>query len=154
MVILLLLQSMVSCIINLIIQVNIHSPIVKLILSLICGLLIGLERETFNKPAGLRTYALVCLGSTIFTILAINEKVEYIRIASQVVTGIGFLGAGVIWKIRNKVQGLTTAAGLWVTASIGMAIGFGKYIIVISGVVLVLISLYIIGNWSQKILKK
>ena len=133
---------------------NIPEEVIKLLLSILCGILVGVERETYKKPAGLRTYALVCLGSTIFSILSLSNVVSPHRIASGIVTGIGFLGAGTIWKTKNTIKGLTTAAGLWTTASIGMAIGLGYYEMAIIAVVLVLFLLILLGRvqkWIRKI---
>jgi putative Mg2+ transporter-C (MgtC) family protein len=102
----------------------------QLVLATVLGGLIGLERERDNHPAGLRTYALVSLGSAAFTILSrfgFNDG-DPSRIASQIVVGIGFLGAGIILHKANNVIGLTTAAGVWVAAAVGMAVGVGNYL--------------------------
>lgn len=90
-----------------------------------------MERQYHDKPAGYATNCLICLGAMLFTVLS-----EYMgeaggdpgRIAAQVVTGVGFIGAGSIWRAGNKISGLTTAAGVWVVAAIGMAIGYGQYL--------------------------
>ncbi|MFC1558155.1 MgtC/SapB family protein [candidate division KSB1 bacterium] len=109
--------------------------ITKIALSLLFGGLIGLERELKHKPAGLRTTILICLGSTVYMIVGINTAKIFggisdpARIAAQVVTGIGFLGAGAIIQSRGSVLGLTTAASIWVVASIGIAVGNGFYMI-------------------------
>lgn len=93
--------------------------------TLLCGI-IGAEREFKNKQAGLKTMIMIGLGSALFTILSIKIGVEsYDRIAANIVTGIGFLGAGVIFKEENKVSGLTTACIIWIVAAIGMAVGAG-----------------------------
>lgn len=108
----------------------------------IIGAVIGLEREFRNKPAGLRTMILISVGSCLFTILSKNASTASPdRIASNVLTGIGFIGAGVIFKEGITVNGLTTAALIWVTAALGMAIGYHNYpiaIVVSSMVVIVL----------------
>lgn len=107
---------------------SLESIILKIGLSFLLGAIIGIDREYMNKAAGLRTLILICLGSclfTIFSILITNGTPD--RIASNIVTGIGFLGAGVIFKEDNRVKGLTTAASIWVTASIGVGIGGGYY---------------------------
>lgn len=113
-----------------------------LFLSVIVGGAIGAEREYRSKSAGFRTLILICLGSYLFTILSIHltEGTED-RIASNIVTGIGFLGAGVIFLTDNKVNGLTTAASIWITAALGMGIGGGYYILVLITTAIVLISL-------------
>ena len=106
-------------------------PWLNLVLSLaavLCGLLVGGERQRREKPAGLRTLSLVCLGSAVFTMLSYaftSTTGDSGRVAAQIVTGIGFLGAGVILHGRRIVSGLTTAAIIWVTAAIGMAVGAG-----------------------------
>jgi len=104
---------------------------IKLLLAAGLGALIGLERELSGKDPSLRTFTLICLGSCIFSIISIDSAygrtmADPGRIAAQVVTGIGFLGAGAIFRSTKRVAGLTTAALMWVTASIGMAVGFGK----------------------------
>ena len=104
----------------------------RLILSVIAGGLIGLEREVVHKPAGIRTHMLVCLGSALFVLVAIETLPnEAARIIAGIATGIGFLGAGLILKDGFNVRNLTTAASLWVAAGIGMAIGYGFFVIAI-----------------------
>lgn len=138
---------------------------IQMVLAVILGGLIGLEREYSGKTAGFRTYALVCLGSTIFTSMSFYVyelyKLEGVylgdlsRIASQVVVGIGFIGAGLIIHRRDdKVTGLTTAAGLWVTSSIGMALGFKLLFPAIFGTILVLIILWLFRIIEYKLIKK
>lgn len=106
---------------------------IKIFFSIFLGGLVGLEREIKHKPAGLRTNILICLGSTIIMIVSLNLSkiygsiVDPSRIAAQVVTGIGFIGAGAIIRSRGSVHGLTTAATIWVIAGIGLAIGNGYY---------------------------
>jgi len=102
------------------------------IISAILGAIIGYERESKGKRAGLRTFSLICVGSCVFTLLSIHgfADSEKSRIAAQVITGIGFLGAAVIWKERGKVvHSVTTAADIWVSAAIGMAVGANQYFI-------------------------
>jgi putative Mg2+ transporter-C (MgtC) family protein len=103
--------------------------LLRIVLAALVGVVIGWEREKVNRPAGLRTYALVCVGSALFTILSIDAfgAADPSRIAAQIITGIGFLGAGTIFKYKNKVLGLTTAAGLWAIAGVGMGFGAGYY---------------------------
>lgn len=114
-----------------------------LIATLLCGL-IGIEREFRSKQAGLKTMIMIGLGSTLFTILSIKIGLSsQDRIASNIVTGIGFLGAGVIFKEDNQVKGLTTACVIWIVAAIGMAIGSGYYIQATGVTVVVLLALLI-----------
>ena len=102
--------------------------IIKLVVSAILGGLVGFEREVQRKPAGMRTHSLVCIGSTLFTIISVNLiGAEPSRIAAGIVTGIGFIGGGMIFKSEDRVRGLTTAAELWVLAAIGVAVGIGFY---------------------------
>jgi len=112
--------------------------IMRLLLSFVLTSIIGLEREISLKPAGLRTHVLVGLGSTLFTILSFHAfpGSDPARMASSIVVGIGFIGAGTIIKTKEKIIGLTTASTLWITSSIGVAIGAGFYLI--GGVVSVL----------------
>ena len=115
----------------------------RLLLVFIVGGIIGAEREFRSKSAGFRTIILICLGSFLFTTFSIyitgstND-----RIASNIVTGIGFLGAGVIFMSDNRVNGLTTAATIWATAALGMGIGGGYYQLVLIATVFVFLSLY------------
>lgn len=106
----------------------------KIIVALICGTIIGLERELFNKTAGMKTLMLVCLGSTLFAALSIylgtgpdGTHVDKTRIMAQIVTGIGFLGAGVILQQKGGVIGMTSAANIWFTGAVGCIIGIGEY---------------------------
>lgn len=124
----------------------IYEIIFKLALAGILGGLIGLERESLSRPAGLRTYTLVCVGSALAMIVSIDIYLQYYqtvnadpgRIAAQVISGIGFLGAGTIMREGASVQGLTTAAGLWVVACIGLAVGAGLYVPAIATTILIL----------------
>ncbi len=106
---------------------------IKLLLSVLLGGLIGYERESEAKPAGIRTMILVCLGSCLFTVASVNINTvgegtfDPGRIASGIVTGIGFLGAGVILRSSGHVLGLTTAASIWLVAAVGVATGLGLY---------------------------
>ena len=115
------------------------------------GAVIGLERELRSKEAGIRTHFLVAMGSALFMIISAYGfegvqagRFDVARIAAQVVTGIGFLGAGVIIFQKNSVHGLTTAAGLWVTAAIGLACGGGMYVLAAVGTLLVLVGLEVL----------
>lgn len=105
--------------------------VIKILSALGAGLVLGMEREWKDKSAGFKTIAIICLGSTLFTILSYKlgagNTEDATRIASYVVSGIGFLGAGVIFKEGGNVNGLTTASIIWISAAIGMSIGFGQY---------------------------
>jgi putative Mg2+ transporter-C (MgtC) family protein len=108
--------------------------VLRLLLAAALGAVIGYQRERANKPAGLRTHILISLGSALFTVVSIfgfGDGVDVSRVAAGVVTGIGFIGAGVIFRgMRgDHVMGLTTAASVWVTAAIGLAAGVGMYLI-------------------------
>lgn len=113
--------------------------ILQLFLAVLAGALIGAEREYRSKSAGLRTITLICFGSAVFTILSLKlgSPINRDRFAANIITGIGFLGAGVIFKEENRVVGLTTAAIIWVSAAIGVSIGSGYYVIAITGVIIV-----------------
>lgn len=95
------------------------------------GALIGWEREQHGREAGIRTYAAVSLGACVFGLISahVSKSADPTRIAAQVVTGVGFLGAGVILREQGQIRGLTTAATVWATASVGLAIAFGMYIL-------------------------
>ena len=99
----------------------------SVLLSILCGAVVGFEREYKNKSAGFRTVILICFGSTVFTVLSRMGNVSDDRIAANIVTGIGFLGAGVIYQGKFSVQGLTTAAVIWSIAGVGMVVGFEEY---------------------------
>lgn len=108
--------------------------IFAMVLAIAFGGILGLQRQKQGKAAGMRTYALVTLGATLFTLLSrygfgFGDEVDPSRVAAQIVVGIGFLGAGLILHQKNRVIGLTTAAGLWATAALGMVIGVGWYAI-------------------------
>lgn len=111
----------------------------------IIGAIIGIEREFRSKPAGFRTMIIICVGSCLYTILSKeSSSVSPDRIASNVVTGIGFIGAGVIFKEGITVNGLTTAALIWVTAALGMAIGYHNYSLAIVVSAIVVITLFVL----------
>ncbi len=115
----------------------------RLLLSALLGGAVGLHRELHGKPAGLRTHILVCVGSTLFTLvsLALPVEADVGRIAANIVVGIGFLGAGSIFRSRTHVSGLTTAADLWVVAAIGLAVGVNYVHAAVVSTVLVLVVL-------------
>ncbi|MDR6406604.1 MULTISPECIES: MgtC/SapB family protein [Chryseobacterium] len=121
---------------------SIQNELLLIFISVVLGILIGAEREYRNKSAGLRTFILICFGSCLFTILSIKIGVDDPdRIAANIITGIGFLGAGVIFKGDNKIDGITTATTIWATASIGMAVGSGYVYLALLGTILVLLVL-------------
>lgn len=119
--------------------------ILHIVVSIICGGMIGFEREYRNKTAGFRTIILICLGSTIFTMVSVNAGLGTDdRIAANIITGIGFIGAGVIFKDNVSISGLTTAAVIWIAAAIGMVVGIGYYqlALLFSVVVLFILSVF------------
>lgn len=132
--------------------------VLRLVVSLILGSLIGMERETHGRPAGLRTHVLVCMGSTMFTICSYviaGPHNDPGRIAAQIVTGIGFLGAGTIIHQGSVVRGLTTAASIWAVAAIGLAVGIGTPTMMglaAVAAVLVFSTLYLMGRLDHYLL--
>lgn len=128
-------------------DINGAELIIRLVLSAVLGAIIGFEREAKNKPAGIRTHSLVGLGACIFALTSISfgildARVEPSRIAAGIVTGIGFLGAGAIFRSENRVSGLTTAADLWVVAAIGLAVALGEYLMAIAATAIAFFILY------------
>ena len=118
--------------------------LVKMILATSMGAIIGFERKSRNKESGIRTHAIVCLASALMIIVSKYgffdvDEYDAARVAAQVVSGIGFLGAGLIFIKNNAVNGLTTAAGIWATAGIGLAMGAGLYGVAIFGTLLIVI---------------
>lgn len=134
----------------------------QLILAVFLGATLGIERQLAGKVAGVRTYALVSLGACLFSMMSKYAFPEFVgvpgfdpsRIASQVVVGIGFLGAGLIIFHQNRVHGLTTAAGLWVAAAIGMATAFRLYEIAVFSTVLTLVVFVILWYFEKKFINK
>ena len=126
--------------------------ITKLVVALIIGAIIGAEREYKSKAAGFRTVILITVGSTLFTMIS-NLISNDGRIASNIVTGIGFLGAGAIFREGANVKGLTTATTIWISAAIGMAIGIGKYEFAFAALVIVMIVL-LSFTWIQRMIEK
>lgn len=116
----------------------------RIVIASVLGLVIGIERKNRNKSAGIRTHAIVALGAALMMVVskygfADVEKADASRVAAQVVSGIGFLGAGVIFVRNNLVNGLTTAAGMWATAGVGMAMGAGMYVVGLLSALLMII---------------
>src|SRR5215467_9033896 len=132
----------------------IPAAILRLIVAAILGGIIGLERELRHKAAGLRTNMFICFGSAMFTILsdvlAQEHTGDHTRIAAQIIPGIGFIGAGSILHARGSVVGLTTAATLFVVASVGMAAGGGLYITAIFATIVILLALAVLGKVERK----
>ena len=121
--------------------------VLRLVIAAFIGLLVGFQREHAEKPAGLRTLLLVCVGSCLFTIASLygfGDKADAARVAAGIVAGIGFLGAGTIIRMEGGVVGITTAATIWAVAAIGLAIGAGLYLVgaVTAGIVLVALQLH------------
>lgn len=128
----------------------VSSSMMRLVLAAVLGGIIGLERELRHRPAGLRTNMFICFGSALFTILSDALAVEHLgdhtRIAAQIIPGIGFIGAGSILHSRGLTTGLTTAATLFVVASVGMAAGGGLYLTAIFSTGVVIIALFSLGH--------
>ena len=132
---------------------------IRLIIAAVLGGIIGLEREKLNRPAGVRTHMIVCLGSCLIMLLGeymheIDNTIDITRLGAQVVSGIGFLGAGAILKDGFSVRGLTTAATLWVVACVGLAVGGGFYSAGILTTIIVYSSLHFLGFTTKKGLRK
>jgi len=124
----------------------------RLALSAVLGGIIGLERELKHRPAGLRTNMFICIGAALFTLLSralAAEPSDYTRIAAQIIPGIGFIGAGSILHTRGLTTGLTTAATLFVVASVGMATGGGLYLTAVFATGMVLLVLFALGHLEQ-----
>lgn len=136
-------------------EVTTTSAVFKLIVSMILGGAIGLERKQKGQSAGIRTFALICMGATLAMLISIYVPQAYLglkngdpgRIAAQVISGIGFLGAGAIIQMKGSVRGLTTAAGIWMVATIGMTVGLGLYILAIAATLLILVILH----WFERV---
>ena len=134
---------------------------VRLLIAAALGAAVGAEREIHGHPAGIRTHMLVALGSALFTVMSIHgfgleggpnsAPVDPSRIAAQIVSGIGFLGAGAILKDGVVIRGLTTAASLWATSAVGLAAGAGEHILAIVGAVIILTSLWSINALAERL---
>ncbi|RKD34473.1 MgtC/SapB family protein [Thermohalobacter berrensis] len=140
-------------------MLSVEQIIFRLLLSIILSGLIGLERESIKRPAGFRTHILVCVGSTLAMLVGIHlvntfkyeSDLDVARLGAQVISGIGFLGAGTIIKEGTTVKGLTTAAGLWAVACIGLAVGAGFYVGAIFTTFFVIITLYLFSKVDKRI---
>lgn len=132
---------------------------IKLVLSFLLGSIVGFERRRRGQSAGVRTFALIAMGSALAMILSIYVA-DYCghgdptRIAAQVVSGIGFLGAGAIIQMKGSVRGLTTAAGIWMVANIGMAVGCGLYLIACVATLLILFILVLLERIEHRVSKR
>lgn len=132
--------------------------IVKLCLSLLLGAVVGFERKRKGQPAGLRTFSLIAMGATLAMLVSIYVCQEYVglkngdpgRIAAQVISGVGFLGAGAIIQAKGSVRGLTTAAGIWMASIIGLAVGVGLYLLSVVATLLILFILVQIENIEHR----
>ena len=141
--------------------------VLRLVLATVLGGMVGIERGKGDRPAGLRTHVLVCVGSTLFMLVSIfgfgdttpvhttvddlGVRRDSARIAAQVVSGIGFLGAGTIIHEGLSVKGLTTAATMWMVSAIGLAVGSGMYIVSIASTILTLVVLTVLHSWEKQI---
>lgn len=132
--------------------------VLRLLLAAVLGAVIGIEREIHDHPAGMRTHLLVGMGSGLFTVLSIvgfptsdGSATDPSRVAAQIVTGIGFLGAGAILKYGPTIRGLTTAASLWAAAGIGMAAGASRPILAVAATIIVLVSLWPLRLVSERL---
>jgi putative Mg2+ transporter-C (MgtC) family protein len=125
--------------------------IISMMMSILCGGIIGFEREYKNKSAGFRTIILITLGSTIFTIVSGHGAGADDRISANIITGIGFIGAGVIFKDQISIRGLTTAAVIWTSAAIGMTTGIGYHALAFLFTVITLIILLMVSKIEKLI---
>ncbi len=151
---------------------SIREIIIRLIFSVFVGGIIGYERERKHRAAGLRTHILVCVGATIISLLQIDIgnkaiaiieankdlseiiKIDYGRLGAQVITGVGFIGAGAIVHTKGNIKGLTTAATLWVVACLGLSIGMGEYYVSIFGAIIIVITLVFLKSIENRFISK
>lgn len=139
-------------------EVNLPNSVFRLIVSMLLGMVVGAERKRKGQTAGIRTFALISMGACLAMLLSIYVPQEYMglkngdpgRIAAQVITGIGFLGGGAMIQMRGTIRGLTTAAGIWMTAIIGMAVGIGMYLVSFAATALVLLTLITFEQYSKR----
>lgn len=137
-------------------DVNLSNSMFRMLLSMMLGVIIGAERKRKGQIAGIRTFSLITMGACLAMLLSIYVPQEYMglkngdpgRIAAQVITGIGFLGGGAIIRAKGSVKGLTTAAGIWISAIIGMAVGIGMYVVSIGATMLILVVL-VMFDWYE-----
>jgi len=132
--------------------------VTRLVIAALLGGLVGFERERSHKMAGLRTHMLVCVGAAMFTVISVegflgwvgNSAFDPSRIISNIVVGIGFIGAGAILRRNSRVEGITTAASLWTVAAIGIAVGLGFYGLALYGAVIVYFILYLVRQLEYR----
>ncbi len=140
-------------------EITTEGAIYRLVLSMLLGAVVGYERKRKGQTAGVRTFSLIAMGATLAMIISIYVPQEYMglkngdpgRIAAQVISGIGFLGAGAIIQMKGSIRGLTTAAGIWMVAIIGMAVGLGMYILSITACALILFILVQLERFEHKV---
>jgi putative Mg2+ transporter-C (MgtC) family protein len=130
---------------------HLFDDILKIVISFFVGALLGFEREYHDKPAGLRTIILITVGSTLFTMVSNSFDVNPERVASNIVTGIGFIGAGVMFRQGTDIKGITTAATVWLAAALGMAIAQEMYVLTAVVVVIVLGTLALMSKLEKQI---
>lgn len=139
-------------------EVNMTNSMFRLILSMVLGMVVGAERKRKGQIAGIRTFALISMGACLAMLLSIYVPQVYLglkngdpgRIAAQVITGIGFIGGGAMIHMKGAVRGLTTAAGIWMTAIIGMAVGIGMYLCSIGATILILLTLVTFEQYEKR----
>ena len=138
-------------------EIPLYEICLRLAAALVAGGAIGFERERDSQPAGLRTHMILALGAALVMILSLNMGIKFgsdpARLAAQVVSGIGFLGAGAILRSGFNVKGLTTASTLWTTAMVGMAIGYGYYLVALFAVVILLFVLTFVERFEKKFVR-
>ncbi len=117
--------------------------VIQIIIATLLGGIIGIEREEMKKPAGLRTHMMVAMGACLFTLGSTTFSIEPARVAAGVVTGIGFIGAGCIIAHKDKVEGVSTAASLWISAAVGLLVGVGNYILPTTAAILTVLILHV-----------
>lgn len=139
-------------------EVNMTNSMFRLVLSMLLGVAVGAERKRKGQIAGIRTFTLISMGACLAMLLSIYVPQVYLglkngdpgRIAAQVITGIGFIGGGTMIHMKGAVRGLTTAAGIWMTAIIGMAVGIGMYLISIGATILILLTLVTFEHYEKR----
>lgn len=139
-------------------EITLVNAVFKLVLSMVLGILVGVERKRKGQIAGVRTFALISMGACMAMLLSIYVPQIYVglkngdpgRIAAQVITGVGFLGGGAMIHMKGSVRGLTTAAGIWMTATIGMAVGVGMYWCSILATGMILVTLVLLETWEHR----
>ena len=142
-------------------EISLESSIFKLFLSLVLGGIVGIERKRKGQMAGVRTFALICMGSTLAMIVSAYIPIIYnlkvgdpARVAAQVISGVGFLGAGAILQNKGSIRGLTTAAGIWIVAALGLAIGVGLYWIAIITTAFILFTLIRLERYEHQVMSE